>query len=153
MNSGFYKEIIAKLETLIRKEYSELIIRGIIFSLIIGISAFVLFSFVEWIGFTKSIVRTILFLVLLIILIASIGYQILLPLLKYFNVFQNRNYQQSACKVGRFFPEIKDDLLNALQLVSTDKSNSIYSTSLLDAAFKNVYERSKPIRFESIVDF
>lgn len=153
MNSGFYKEIIAKLETLIRKEYSELIIRGIIFSLIIGISAFVLFSFVEWIGFTKSIVRTILFLVLLIILIASIGYQILLPLLKYFNVFQNRNYQQSASKVGRFFPEIKDDLLNALQLVSTDKSNSIYSTSLLDAAFKNVYERSKPIRFESIVNF
>ena len=28
----------------------------------------------------------------------------------------------------------------------------MYSTSLLDAAFKNVYERAKPIKFESIVD-
>ena len=91
MNSGFYKEIIAKLETLIRKEYSELIIRGIIYSLVVGISAFVLFSFIEWIGYTKSAVRAILFLVLILTLIAAAGYQIIIPLLKYFNVFKNRN--------------------------------------------------------------
>jgi hypothetical protein len=153
MNSGFYKEIITKLETLIRKEYSELIIRGIVVSFFIGVASFLLFSLVEWIGFTKSIVRAILFFVFVVIIITSVGYNIVLPLLKYFNVFKNRDYQLSADKVGRFFPEIKDDLLNALQLVSTDKSKSIYSASLLDAAFKNVYERSKPIKFESIVDF
>src|SRR5690606_8090447 len=36
---------------------------------------------------------------------------------------------------------------------STDKSNSIYYTSPLDAAFKDVYERARPIKFESFVDF
>ena len=91
MNSGFYKEIIAKLETLIRKEYSELIVRGIIISLMIGIGVFVLLSFIEWIGYTKSAVRAILFLVLILTLIAAAGYQIIIPLLKYFNVFKNRN--------------------------------------------------------------
>ena len=153
MNTGFYKEIIAKLETLIRKEYSELIIRGMVISLIIGVASFLLFSFAELIGYTNSIARTILFFVFVVILIASVGYSILIPLLKYFDVFKNRNYQLSANKVGKFFPEIKDDLINALQLVSSNKSNSLYSSSLLDAAFKDVYERSKPIKFESIVDF
>ena len=93
-----------------------------------------------------------MFFVLLLVSIGSLGYLVLLPLLKYFNVFRNRDYYHSAKKVGSFFPEVKDDLLNALQLVSIDKTNSLYSTSLLDAAFKNVYERAKPIKFESIVD-
>ncbi len=56
-------------------------------------------------------------------------------------------------KLGNIFPRLKMILLNALQLVSSDKTKTIYSTSLLDAAFKNVYERAKPIKFESIVDF
>ena len=51
------------------------------------------------------------------------------------------------------FPEVKDDLLNALQLVSVEKTKTLFSSSMLDAAFKNIYERSKPLKFESIVDF
>lgn len=153
MNKSFYKEIIAKLESLIRKEYVELILRGLILSLIIGITVFLLFGFFELAAYSKSIVRTVLFFVFLVVVLASIVYLILLPLLKYFNVFGSRNYQLSAFTVGKFFPEIKDDLLNAIQLVSAEKSESYYSSALLDAAFKNVYERSKPIKFESIVNF
>ena len=152
MNTSFYKEIISKLEALIKKEYFVLFLKGLLITLIIALGLFVLFSLIETLSYFKSSVRTILFFVLLLVSIGSLGYLVLLPLLKYFNVFKNRDYYQSAKKVGSFFPEVKDDLLNALQLVSIDKTNSLYSTSLLDAAFKNVYERSKPIKFESIVD-
>lgn len=153
MNTSFYKEIISKLESLIKKEYLVLILKGIFITLIIIMGVFALFSFVESFAYSKSTVRTILFFVLMIVYIGSVGYRVILPLLKYFNVFKKRDYFYSANKVGKYFPDVKDDLLNALQLVSTDKSNALYSTSLLDAAFKNVYERSKPIRFESIIDF
>jgi len=153
MNTSFYKEIIAKLETLIKKEYVELILRGLILSLIIVVGVFLLFSLFELAAYSKSVVRTALFFIFLLVVLSSFVYLILLPLLKYFNIFGKRDYQLSASRVGKFFPEIKDDLLNALQLISAEKSKTFYSSSLLDAAFKKVYERSRPIKFESIVNF
>jgi len=153
LNTSFYKEIINKLEALIKKEYYALFLVGLLIALIIIVGAFTLFSLFELVAYSKSIIRTILFFTLILLTISSISYLIILPLLKYFNVFRNRDFYYSANKVGKYFPEIKDDLINALQLVSSDNDNSLYSASLLDAAFKNVYERAKPIKFESIVDF
>ncbi len=153
MDTSFYKEIINKLELLIKKEYLALFLLGLLLTLIIIVSAFTLFSLIELAAYSKSLVRTILLFTFIFIAVSSISYWIILPLLKYFDVFKKWDYFYSANKVGKHFPEIKDDLLNAMQLVSSDKNNSIYSASLLDAAFKNVYERAKPIKFESIVDF
>ena len=153
MNTNFYKEIIGKLELLIKKEYLALFLLGLLTTLIIIITVFTLFSLVELAANFKSIIRTILFFVFILTTLGSVSYLILRPLLKYFNVFKKRDYFYSANRVGKNFPEIKDDLLNAMQLVSSDNNSDLYSTSLLDAAFKNVYERAKPIQFESIVDF
>ena len=152
MNTSFYKEIINKLELLVKKEYFVLLLFGLFAVLIISIGTFTVFSLVELISYFNSTIRTVLFFVFLLISIGAISYLIVLPLLKYFNVIGGRNYFYSANKVGKYFPEIKDDLLNAMQLVSSDNTKTIYSPALLDAAFKNVYERAKPIKFESIVD-
>ena len=152
MNTSFYKEIISKLELLVKKEYLALLLLGVFTALIISVGTFIVFSLFELITYSNSTIRTILFFVLLLISIGAISYLIILPLLRYFNVIGGRDYFYSANKVGKYFPEIKDDLINAMQLVSKDKTNTLYSTSLLDAAFKNVYERAKPIKFESIVD-
>ncbi|MBK7632152.1 MAG: hypothetical protein IPJ23_15890 [Ignavibacteriales bacterium] len=153
MNSSFYKEIITKLELLIKKEYTAHFLIGLVITVIIIIAGFTVFSLVELIGNFNSIVRTILLFVFVLTILGATSYLILIPILKYFNIFKKWDYFYSAAKVGKQFPEIKDDLLNAMQLVSSGKTKIIYSPSLLDAAFKNVYERSKPIRFESIVDF
>ncbi len=153
MNSVFYKEIINKLELLIKKEYFVLILTGLAITLIVLIAGLTFFSLIEFIGNFNSIVRTVLFFVLLVATLGTISYLIVLPLSKYFNVFKKWDYFYSAAKVGKHFPEIKDDLLNAMQLVSSDKTSTMYSPNLLDAAFKNIYERAKPIKFESIVDF
>jgi len=152
MNTSFYKEIISKLELLVKKEYFALLMFGLFSALIITIGCLTLLSLIELISYFNSTIRTVLFFVFLLISIGAISYLIVLPLLKYFNLIGSRNYFYSAHKVGKYFPEIKDDLLNAMQLVLSDKTKTIYSPALLDAAFKNVYERAKPIRFESIVD-
>jgi hypothetical protein len=153
MNTSFYKEIISKLELLIKKEYLALFLSGLLTSLIIVITVFTILSLMELAANLNSIARTILFSVLVIVTLGSVSYLIILQLLKYFNVFKKWDYFFSAKKIGQHFPEIKDDLLNAMQLVSSDNTNTLYSQNLLDAAFKNVYVRSKQIRFESIVDF
>lgn len=153
MNKSFYKEIIGKLEKLIKKEYLAFFLSGLLISLIIILITFTIFSLYELASYSGILIRSILFFILIFFSIGTLIYFVLLPLLKYLNVFKNRDYLLSAGKVGKYFPEIKDDLLNALQLVSLTKPGTYYSTVLLDAAFKNVYERVKPIRFDSIVNF
>ena len=126
MNTSFYKEIISKLELLVKKEYFELLLFGLCAALIITIGTFTVFSLVEMIAYFNSTIRTVLFFIFLLISIGAISYLIVLPLLKYFNLIGSRNYFYSASKVGKYFPEIKDDLLNAMQLVSSDKTKTIY---------------------------
>ena len=125
MDKSFYKEIINKLELLIKKEYLALSLLGLLTTLIIVVSVFTLFSIVELAVNFKSTFRTILFFLFILAAIGSVSYLILIPLLKYFNAFRKRDYFYSAKLVGNSFPDIKDDLLNAMQLVSSEKDNSI----------------------------
>jgi Domain of unknown function (DUF4175) len=152
-NSNYYKEIIRKLEKLTRKEYVLLASLGIQNSLLIGVITFTLFAFVEMAGYFSSDIRTVLFFIFIVTFLGSFLYLFILPLVKYFNIFRRTDYQRVADKVGRSFPSIKDDLLNALQLISVDNSKYKYSEKLINAAFLHVYERTKQIKFESIVRF
>ena len=152
-DSKYYKEIIGKLEKLTKREYILFASLGIQISFLIGVSIFTLFSFLEMLGHFSSSIRTVLFFVFLVLFIGSFLYLFILPLFKYFNIFRKTNYHKVADKVGRNFPSIKDDLLNAMQLVSVDNSTYKYSDKLINAAFLRVYERIKQIKFESIVNF
>ena len=82
MNKNFYNEIIDKLEQLIKKEYFVLFLLGLLTVLIIIVSIFALLSLFELVAYSKSIVRTILFLIFVFISLASLGYLVIIPLLK-----------------------------------------------------------------------
>ncbi len=151
--SKYYKELIAKIEKFVRKEYLHLIVTGILQTAIIAISCFLLFSILEYFGNFSSTVRTVFFFIAILILFASINYFLLIPTLRYFNLFRKETYFDAAKRVGNFFPELKDELLNSLQLVSEYERNKFYSFSLVDAAFKKVYTKSGGIKFESVVKF
>ncbi len=152
-DSNYYKEIINKLEKLTKREYILFASLGIQTSVMIGVVTFALFAILEMIWHFSSNIRTVLFFVFLVFFLGSFLYLFVLPLFKYFNIFRRTNYQKVADKVGKNFPSIKDDLLNAMQLVSVDNSTYKYSEKLINAAFLNVYERTKQIKFESIVKF
>ena len=151
--SSYYKEIINKLEKLTKREYILIASLGIQTSILLSIIVFTVFVFFEMAGHFSSNVRTILFFIFLVISIGSFLYLFALPLFKYFNIFRKTNYHKTADKIGRNFPSIKDDLLNAMQLVSVDNSKYKYSEKLINAAFLNIYEKTKQIKFESIVNF
>ena len=151
--SNYYKEIIGKLESLTKREYTLFASLGIQTAVMAGVSVFTSFALLEMLFHFSSAVRTILILIFLVILIGGLGYLFLLPMLKYFNIFRKTDYFKTAVQVGKNFPEVKDDLLNAMQLVSTYNLSSLYSSSLINAAFYQVYNKTKAIRFESIVSF
>lgn len=150
--SSYYKEIVERLELTDRKEYLRLILLGLLKTGLIGVVLFTVFSIAELAGNFSSLMRTILFFVLLFVVFASLLFNVTVPFFKYFKVFTQRNYFKTAEKVGFHFSEIKDDLKNAMQLVNTDGS-LLYSSSLIEAAFKAVYDKTKSFRFDSVVDF
>lgn len=152
-DSNYYKEIISKLERLNKREYSFFILLGIEICFAAGISAFTAFSFLEWIGNFSSLIRTIMFFLFLLIVIGTLTFLVIIPSLKYFHILGKPNYYETARKVGNKFSFIKDDLINAMQLVAVEKNQKFYSLSLIDAAFQNVYNKTRSINFESIVEF
>jgi hypothetical protein len=154
--SNYYKEILSKLDKLDKKEQAFVTLVGVLLSLIIIMLVFTSFSFLEMILNHSSLLRTIIFSIIIIVSVASFGFLFVKPLVRYFDFFGKRDHYKTAGKVALYFPQVKDDLLNAMQLVSIGDGSvtgGFYSIGLIDASFKNVYEKTRNIRFDSVVDF
>jgi len=147
-----YNEIIKKLDLFSRKEFKVLAMLGIQIAFLLALSAFFVFTLIEVAANSSSIVRTIFFIVFLAIAIVSFIFLLGIPLLKYLKVFGKTDYDKVAKKVGEKFPEVKDELLNALQLTSLQDKN-LYSSNLITASFIRTYEKVKTINFNSAIKF
>lgn len=153
MKSKFYIEIINKLINLNKKEYKLASAIGIQTWLIITLLTATGFITIEAIGNFNSIVRTVFFFIICFISIISFSIFFIYPLLKHFELLGKFDNYKTANKVGLHFPELKDDLINAMQLVSIDENKRVFSFSLIEAAFKEVYGRTKSIQFENIISY
>ncbi|NWF89557.1 MAG: DUF4175 family protein [Ignavibacteriaceae bacterium] len=147
-----YKEILNKLERFRRKEFKVLAAYGLQIALMLALSSFFIFSLIEVFANSSSVVRTIFFVLFAFVSLASLVILFVIPLLKYFNVIGKTDYNSVAAQVGEKFPEIKDELLNALQL-NLIKEKQLYSSNLIGAAFIRVYEKVKGISFESAISY
>ncbi|HEX2963671.1 MAG TPA: DUF4175 family protein [Ignavibacteriales bacterium] len=154
MNS-YYKEILNRFDKLSKREYANLSLAGLAFTLIIAVSLYLILSILEAAGNFSSAVRTTFFLIFLIASIGSFGYLFLYPFSKYLNIFSRPDYNETARKVGNFFPSIKDELLNAMQLIQVKENGGgrYYSQNLADAAFQQVYLKTKSVNFNEAVSF
>jgi hypothetical protein len=147
-----YNEIIKKLERFYQREFKVLAALGIQIAFILGLSAFFIFTLIEGFTNSNSTVRTILFSLFLAITVSAIALLFVLPLLKYLKIIGKPDYSVVAKKVGNNFPEVKDELLNALQLNSLQDKH-LYSSNLIGAAFTRVYEKVKSVNFDSVIRF
>jgi len=151
--SKYYSEVLKKLEGFIRKEKLHLILFGVQAFLAIVLISFSFFSFLELIANFSSIFRTILFLIFILLSVGLLFFLILKPLIKYISNIGSDAYFYAAEKVGENFPEVKDELINTMQLVSENKKGNLYSGNLIDAAFNKVFERVKNLDFKSLIKF
>ena len=150
---NYYKEIIDKLERFVKKEYAFIAFVGIEISILTGVLIFTLFVFLEMVAHFSSGVRTILFLLFILVSVALLIARFIIPYSKYLKIFRRTDYFKTAAKVGRQFPGVNDDLLNAMQLVSNEKTRTEYSVTLIDAAFYDIYNKIKNIDFSSVISF
>ncbi|MEI7812865.1 MAG: DUF4175 family protein [Ignavibacteria bacterium] len=149
----FYKEIIKKFDRMTRREYASLSLSGIQMALIFILPMALCFALLELAGDLSAGVRTGMFFVFLIISFALLLCLFIYPALKYSRLFNPKDHNATARKVGRMFPAVKDELLNAIQLVSLNDGRTVYSESLVDAAFGQVYYKTQSVEFADAVSF
>lgn len=147
----YLKEIENKLLGFIKKENLERILNGIALSVFYVLLCFFAINLLEFVGNFNSTFRTILFFAALSFLIFSTIYFFAFPFILNLKRTKKPDYYLTANKIGKHFLNIKDDLLNSLQLVK-DKS-ILHSEELVAAAFEKVYHKSKDLNFNEIVNF
>ena len=141
--------ILRSLDRFIRKYYKNRMIKGILYALGLLLSLFLIIVFLEYFGYFGTTVRAILFWFYLLVSMAVIVYYVLIPLAKMFRLGKVISYEEAAQIVGNHFPEVKDKLLNLLQL---QEKGCTSSDDLLRAAIAQKTAQLKPIPFQQAVD-
>ncbi len=125
-------------------------IKGLLYSIGLGISLFLLIIFLEYLGRFSSSVRAGLFFGSSAALLSIIGYYILIPLLKFFKLGKTISSEEAALIIGQHFSGIQDKLLNTLQLQQAAKREN---QTLLLAAIEQKQKELQPVPFQNAVNY
>lgn len=142
--------IIQKIDHFIRKYYKNRLIKGVLYTIALLVSLFILLVLLEHFGYFSTILRTILFWFYLLAALAILVSYIALPILKMNSLGQRISNEEAARIIGRHFPEIKDRLLNLLQL---QNEADLSSSDLLQAAIDQKTEQLSPIPFSNAISY
>lgn len=142
--------IITKLDRFIKKYYKNLLIRGVLYSIIALLSFFIFLSIIEYFGYFSSLIRSIIFYGFIIISLVQIYFQILLPFFKYNKLGKRISYAQASKIIGDFFPEVSDKLLNLLQLQSNSNTDD---SELLEASINQRTRELSFVPFVKAIDY
>ena len=119
-----------QLEAYKKKFYTNQLIKGSILFLTFILTAFLTFSSLEFIGNFNKLVRGIFFFLFVGIAIFSLIKWIIIPTKKLLNLDKELSDEEASLQIGAFFPEIKDKLLNALQLNQLAENNALIQASI-----------------------
>ena len=114
------------------------------YSLTLLLSLFLIVVLLESFGWFGSVVRALLFWFYLVVALFVLGYYIIVPMAKMMRIGKVISYEEAAVIVGNHFPEIKDRLLNLLQLQSQE---SDVDNELLHMAIEQKTAQLKPLPF------
>ncbi|MFU8843053.1 MAG: DUF4175 family protein, partial [Bacteroidales bacterium] len=147
-----YNILIQKLDQFIRKFYTNKLIRGTIYCLSLLLVLFLAIALTEYFGRFNSMTRTIIFWAFLSVNLVIVIAYIFIPLAKLYRIGKIISHEEASGIVGRHFPDVRDKLLNALQLKKmTGKAHP--NLALLNAGIEQKIRELRPVPFVAAIDF
>jgi hypothetical protein len=140
--------IYDKLEGFIKKFYTNQLIKGVILFIAIGLLYFIFTFLIEYFLWFSTQGRTILFWLFISVQVFLLSKFILLPLFKLFKIQKGLNYTEASKIIGTHFDEVKDKLLNFLQLANTTNPSELVLASIEQKA-----NSLQPIPFSNAINF
>ncbi len=149
-----YTVLIQKLDEFIRKYYKNKLIKGSIYFVGLIVLFYLMVALLEYYGNFGTNIRTALFYAWIVSALTVLGVWILVPLLKLNKLGETITHAQASQIIGEHFSDVKDKLINTLQLYAQqDSEHSTVSKSLLEASINQKIKELKPIPFTSAIDF
>ena len=146
--SSSFDILVNKLNGFIRKYYKNLILKGTILSLSLIFLLFIIITFVEYLSWSNTITRTVIYYSFIISVFLIVSYYIIIPLSKLIKLGKVLSHKEAALIIGEHFPEVSDKLLNTLQL---KENNSSQSMDLLLAGIEQKSSDLSPVPFHKAV--
>ena len=143
-------KLIEKIEGFTRKYYLNRLIQGVLVGAVLWIVFYLLINGLEYFSWFPPKGRFVLFLFLLAGSGFVLVYHFLIPLVNLIRFRKKMSVEQASVMIGKFFPEIKDKLLNTIQL--SNQANTDADNALLAATIEQRSARLSPIRFSDAVD-
>lgn len=143
-------DLVEKLDAFIRKYYKNQLIKGAIYWSTLTLLLFLTIIFLEYVGRYQSQVRGLLLFSFIVGSTVCLFKYVFVPLAKLFNLGERLDHPKAAVIIGQHFPNVKDKLLNVIQLENTLGNND---QSLLRAAILQKTIELKPVSFVSAIDF
>ncbi len=145
-----YDFLLKKIDAFIRHYYLNQLVRNIIILLASLLSGYVLLILSEYFIYFSTSVRTFFFYTYWLTNISWSIWKIFPPLLAYYQLGNAITHEQAAIIIGNHFSDVKDKLLNTLQLKHI-VAPSTEQKALIEAAITQRIKQLKPIPFTSAV--
>lgn len=145
-----YSLLIQKLDGFIRKFYINQLLRGALYTVGAVLGLFILLNVAEYYFYFGTGVRTAMFWGFALLSGTALYRWVALPLMHYFHLGKVISHEQAAQIIGNHFADVKDKLLNILQL-KQQSSNAIYA-DLINASINQKSDEIKFVPFKAAID-
>lgn len=128
-------------------------LKGAIYSVSAILALFLFIDLVEYFAWSSPLIRTAIFYSFICITLFLLVFYIFIPAIKLFKIGKVLTPEEAARLIGEHFPEVKDKLLNTLQLKKTiDSHQDKEQFALLLASIEQKSAALKPVPFRNAVD-
>jgi len=150
MVSNNYNDLLRKIDEFIRKFYLNKILRGAIYAAAILLALYLLvFLGLYYLNPTAGF-KTFIFFAYLLLGLLLIGFLIIKPLLSMLKLGKHLSFDEASVIIGNHFTDIKDKLLNTLQLHQLSENLPENNRLILASIDQKILEL-KPVPFYTAV--
>lgn len=143
--------LIHKLNIFKRKYFFFSFLRGVLINLSVTIIIYLLFSFIEYFAYLPSTARIFLFYSFIILIVTLFSTFILIPIFRILNISKQISYKKLNHLIIAHFPDIKDKLLNIIELSELKDNN--YSNEIIIASIDQKIKEIKIFDFQNAISF
>ena len=148
-----YQVLIEKLDAFIRKYYKNQLIRGAIYSVGLCLAFFLVVALLESAGRFNTVLRTVLFYALVGGNLFIIVRYVVIPLTRLYRIGKIISHEEAARIIGNHFSEVRDKLLNTLQLREQwAGQNGDGESTLVMAGINQKIDELRPVPFVSAIN-
>lgn len=143
--------LVKKLRLFRTKYYSYRVIRGLMFTFFLLIIVFLFFTILEYFVYMPSGVRIIIVYSFFVFATFLLIHFVIIPLLKLLNIIKPLDIKSSSVFIQDHFSEIKDRLLNIIEL--SEIKDKAYSADIINASIDQKINELSFFDFREAVQF